>query len=74
MAEDLKNTEKNKEDGNHDFPGYPLYPATDDIYGKLKEEMEIDPENPTLTKSKNDDASLKLNAKDFKDDVTGGDL
>jgi hypothetical protein len=74
MAEDLKNTEKKKEDGYHDFPGYHLYPTTDDIYSQLKEEMEIDPENPAITKSKNEDPHAKLNEKDFKDDVTGGDL
>ncbi|MDP1802005.1 MAG: hypothetical protein Q8L81_11675 [Bacteroidota bacterium] len=74
MAEDLKNTETNKDDANHDFPGYPLYPTTDDIYSRLKEETEIDSENPTITKSKNEDSNAKLNEKDFKDDVSGGDL
>ncbi|MBA2610802.1 MAG: hypothetical protein H0U95_02445 [Bacteroidetes bacterium] len=74
MDKDLKDTEKNKEDGNHDFPGYPMYPTTDDIYSKLKEEMEIDPDNPTITKSKNDDPPAKFNEKIFKKDVTGDAL
>src|SRR5688572_29286230 len=73
MDKDLKNKGKNK-DENGDFPGYPMYPSTDDIYSKLKEETEIDPEDTTKVKSKNEDPDAKLNEKDFKDDVTGGDL
>lgn len=73
MDEDLKNNKK-KEDDNGDFPGYPMYPTTDDIYSQLKEETEIDPEDTTKVKSKNEDPDAKLNEKDFKDDVSGGDL
>ncbi len=74
MDEGLKNTEKNKDDDNHDFPGYTMYPTTDDIYSKLKEETDTDPEHTTQVKSKNEDSDAKLNEKDFKDDVSGGDL
>lgn len=74
MDEDLKNTEKNKEDGNQDFPGYPMYPTTDDIYSQLKEDTEIDPEDTLKKKTANEDPEAQLNEKDFKDDVTGGDL
>lgn len=28
------------------FPGYPMYPASEDVYNKLKEEIELDPEDP----------------------------
>ncbi len=72
MDEDLKNNKK--EEDNSDFPGYPMYPTTDDIYNQLKEETEIDPEDITKEKSKNEDPKAKLNEKDFKDDVSGGDL
>lgn len=75
MDEDLKNTDKNKkQDDNNDFPGYPMYPTTDDIYSQLKEDTEIDPEDITKVKSKNENPDIKLNEKDFKDDVSGGDL
>jgi hypothetical protein len=73
MDKDLKNKE-NIDDANHDFPGYPMYPTTDDIYSKLKEESEIDPNDITKAKSKNEDVDVKLNEKDFKNDVSGGDL
>ncbi|MBA3683183.1 MAG: hypothetical protein H0W73_18760 [Bacteroidetes bacterium] len=74
MDKDLKNTEKIKEDENHDFPGYPMYATTDDIYSKLKEETELDPEDVSKMKAKNEDPDAKLNEKDFKDDMSGGDL
>ena len=51
-----------------------MYPTTGDIYSKLKEETEVDPENPSKIKSNSEDPDEKLNEKDFKDDVSGGDL
>ncbi len=53
--------------------GYPLYPASEDIYNVDKEEAELDPENPSVIKSPNEEPG-KRNEKDFRDDVTGGDL
>jgi len=73
MDEDLKNNQKKEED-NSDFPGYPMYPTTDDIYHQLKEETEIDPEDLSKAKSTDKETRSKLNEKDFKDDVSGGDL
>ena len=62
MDDDLKNTDKNKYgDDNNDFPGYPMYPTTDDIYSQLKEETEIDPKDITKVKSKDEDPDIKLN-------------
>jgi hypothetical protein len=39
---------QNGKSGNEtiDFPGYPIYPASEDIYRKSKLDMEINPENP----------------------------
>jgi len=73
MEKDLRNTEKDQSE-NNDFPGYPMYPTTEDIYSKLKEETDLDPEDTTKVKSKNEDPDAMLNEKNFKQDVTGGDL
>ena len=43
----------NRESDNRDNKeneGYPLYPPSDDIYSRFKEEQDIDPEDPTKTK------------------------
>lgn len=54
------------------YPGYPAYPAKDDIYNREDEE-DLDPENlnrkKPISKSKNG-----LNEDDFEDDLTGEDL
>ena len=73
MDEELKKTERYQDD-NNDFPGYPMYPTTDDIYSKLKEETDIDPEHTDKTKSSVEKPEAMLNEKNFKEDVTGGDL
>ncbi|MES2567772.1 MAG: hypothetical protein V4565_12945 [Bacteroidota bacterium] len=55
------------------LPGYKHYPASEDIYRKLKEETDIDPEDTAHLKSQNEIPG-KRNEKDFKDDVSGNDL
>jgi len=55
-----------------DLPGYPEYPASEDIYSKGEEESEIDPED--ITRNKELEESENLNVKDFYDDETGADL
>jgi hypothetical protein len=55
--------------------GYPLYPASEDVYSKDKKEKSIDPEDITKTKdttAKN--RAGKGNEKDFAEDETGEDL
>jgi hypothetical protein len=55
--------------------GYPDYPASDDIYNKLHEEQNIDPED--ITKLKEFEKKIKdgrKNEKDFNEDVSGDDL
>lgn len=54
------------------FPGYPSYPQSEDIY-KRERETDLDPDQPGKLKTAAH-KSGKLNEKDFKDDVTGGDL
>lgn len=53
--------------------GYPLYPASEDIYAKGIKEMDLNPENISQTKAPNDKEGTN-NEKDFHDDMTGGDL
>ena len=48
-----------------ELPGYPLYPASEDIYSKYKEEEDIDPENISKMKTSSEG--------DFEDEV-GDDL
>jgi hypothetical protein len=54
------------------LPGYPTYPASEDIYSQCKEEEEINPENITETKV-NEEQGVN-NEKDFMDDSSGNDL
>lgn len=55
-----------------DFPGYPQYPKNEDIYSRMKEETEIDPEDTSHKKTV--ETTGKLNEKDFNEDVSGSDL
>ena len=83
MVKDMKN-KKNQTNtpvqqadkkGEIDLPGYPLYPAGEDIFSKSKEEGNINPEDISKTKELNENAKAgKNNEKDFKDDVLGSDL
>jgi hypothetical protein len=57
------------------LPGYPLYPAGEDIYSQFKKEPSIDPED--ISKSKENlkkHSGEKENEKDFAEDVSGADL
>jgi len=54
-------------------PGYPVYPADEDIYAKAKEDSDIDPENTLLRKAPNEIPG-KPNEKGFRDDMTAEDL
>ena len=56
-----------------ELPGYPLYPAAEDIFIRYKEETNINPEDSSRTKDANEKAGMN-NEKDFSDDVSGGDL
>lgn len=64
----------NKQD-NEKLPGYPIYPPSEDVYSRMKEERDIDPENPAQMKvADKPDKSGKRNEKDFNEDLTGSDL
>ena len=60
---------------DNDFPGYPKYPPSEDIYNMGREEADIDPEDVTKKKSYVSVSDIeKPNAKGFEDDVSGADL
>ncbi len=54
------------------FPGYPPYPASEDIYYQFKEESEIDPEDPSRLKTY--ETPGVMSEKNFEEDVSGSDL
>ena len=60
-------------EGKESFPGYPPYPASEDIYNQDTKEQNLDPENPAETKKENDTEEEK-NENNFDDYITGEDL
>jgi len=55
--------------------GYPLYPASEDIYSKLKEEKNINPEEISKIKESNeDDGAGTRKGLDFNDNKSGSYL
>lgn len=65
--------EKPKEDVN--LPGYPIYPAGEDVYNNYKEEKDLDPEDISKKKEPIEkDYPGKPNEKNFSQDMSGNDL
>jgi len=46
--------------GTNDYPGYPVYPASEDIYNHDKEETEIDPADISKKKTPNEQQALGM--------------
>ncbi len=65
--------QENKKNIQQDLPGYPIYPPNEDIYHHAKEESDLHPENPEQLKIPPEPTG-ELNEKNFKQDVSGGDL
>ncbi len=58
-----------------DFPGYPHYPPSEDIYNNFQEETEINPEDISKKKVTDKNEIIKeLSLKDFEGDLSGSDL
>jgi hypothetical protein len=55
------------------FSGYPLYPASEDIYSQGKKEMKLNPTDLLKNKVPNEEAGER-NEKDFDADMSGDDL
>jgi hypothetical protein len=77
MKQEYKNTKrpipKADSETEENFPGYPKYPASEDVYAQLKEESEIDPENPSMLKDSGEQSGI-WNEKTFSEDEVGDDL
>ncbi len=64
-----------RKESKNKVPGYPKYPAGEDIYSKYKNEENIDPEDVSNIKEPNESNLVeKRNEKDFKEGVSGSDL
>ena len=71
----IHNSQEADKEEKINTPGYPLYPAGEDIFNKSKEEGDIDPENIAKKKeTKKHTKTGKNNEKDFKEDKSGSDL
>lgn len=58
---------------NEQFPGYPHYPPSEDIYNQGKIETAIDPNDLSKKKAPNEEVNTR-NEKDFNEDMSGADL
>ncbi|MEI6682490.1 MAG: hypothetical protein WCO44_07670 [Bacteroidota bacterium] len=67
---------------NTDFTGYPLYPSSEDIYNKLREERDVNPEDIAKAKDPDEtdnavfpyDSSINTGFPGSELDVPGSDL
>lgn len=65
IKEQIKNEQINS------YPGYPLYPASDDIYSRFKKDELINPEEAAEMQDSMDKAKVfTRNEKDFDDNVS----
>ncbi|MFA7273852.1 MAG: hypothetical protein WC044_08280 [Crocinitomicaceae bacterium] len=67
------NSAKKDPTAEQNTPGYPSYPASEDIYLQAKEEKDLNPENKALKKTPNEKSGV-ANEKSFEDDKSGDDL
>ncbi len=67
------NSKKDNIEHKSSVEGYPIYPATEDIYNKFSKEEDLNPEDITKRKSPKEIAGTR-NEKDFKEDMSGSDL
>ena len=68
---DLKSDNTGKDDPNQ----YPLYPVSEDIYNKFKEEKDLDPEDISKVKKSGRDYDVVSDIdKEIDDDLSGSNL
>ena len=68
-----RNIQQPVKDNPADFPGYPLYPANEDIYNQYKKESEIDPEDISKHKQPVSDEYQSSNRERSDEDLAGDD-
>ena len=73
MKLDYKNTKRPAPEMDTELKEDFSYPPNEDVYAQMKEESEIDPENPTRLKDSNQDVGT-WNEKSFNEDLVGDDL
>lgn len=72
----MKNKDKHTPDknaGKEELPGYPLYPAKDDIYSHEKRQADINPDDNSKLKEEKTPKN-GLNEKDYSNTLMGDDL
>ncbi|WP_337040638.1 hypothetical protein [Emticicia sp. 17c] len=62
------------EESQTDFPGYPLYPSSEDIYSRGIKEDNINPDDTTQLKDPADIQPDDWNESDYNTQQTGDDL
>ncbi len=72
VEQDFEKQVASKE-SDKEFPGYPKYAPSEDVYSQFKEEQDIDPENIGQMKAANELPEM-MNEKSFEDDLVGDDL
>ncbi|UTA66224.1 hypothetical protein [Emticicia sp. 21SJ11W-3] len=68
------NQQPKPEEEEVQFPEYPKYPASEDIYARGIKEETLDPENPTQDKAPNEIDRLAWNEADGTSEASGDDL
>lgn len=78
MKQDYRNTKRPIPEADSEikenFPGYPKYAISEDVYAQFEEESELNPENPSLIKDAEEQVTGTWNEKNFEEDETGNDL
>ena len=74
MKNQKQQTNKPDEIVDNKFPGYPPYPASEDIYNNYEKIDAPDHEAPAERKKRALPLTDNFNEKDYNDDYTGADL
>jgi hypothetical protein len=73
MKQEDENIEANRKKANISGQGYPLYPASDDIYNKSKQEPNIDPQDISKVKETTEVDNEDTGNQTEDDDVVSGE-
>jgi hypothetical protein len=75
LSKKIDNQNPSEMNAGGEVPGYPAYPKSQDVYNKLKEESDIDPENPSKLKESTEYSDNEIpEEKDFFTNSIGSDL
>lgn len=71
-TEESNSEETKNQKGNKEYPGYPLYPKSEDIYSQSIE-LDLNAGEPNISQNEVDNLGER-NELDFSEDMTGEDL